>query len=100
MSGGTFDYIQTKVEETARDMKRNLKDFDYNDTPEINEEVKKRIKKISKFALYISKLIREVDWYFAGDNGGESFLKCLEEIENKYGKMKIKKRKLNDKEDT
>lgn len=102
MSGGTFDYSQHRIDDIAetielylaRQGKKMPKDETWNDhthyetfPKEIQEKFKEGIKYLKLAAVYAQR----IDWYLAGDDGEENFLKRLEEdLKELTGTMKNK----------
>ena len=124
MSGGTFDYNQYKIRyiadeieheiarsgkpKTQRELKEeswrdeswyekypeDLNHYKYRD--EIIEEFKKGYEILRKAEIYAQR----IDWYLAGDDGEESFLKRLEEdLDALELELKNKKFEIEDDED-
>ena len=86
MSGGSFDYAYQKVERFADELAVRLdkcnKKNDYGETPHLySQPTLDKLREIESHARYTAKLMQEVEWLYSGDNGEESFIKGVEEIE-------------------
>lgn len=89
MSGGSFDYAFTRVNQFADELriklenrkKRNEWDevcYDYSDDV-INE-----LTNIKLAAFTLSDLMKEVEWLYSGDISEETFLMNIDEIKQRY----------------
>ncbi len=80
MSGGSFDYIYSRISMFGEDLSEKL-----NTTPnEWSPEVTEKLYDIVDIIEYASMLAKEVEWLYSGDIGEESFLKYLSEIEKQH----------------
>jgi len=124
MSGGTFDYNQRRIRYIADDIEqeiaksgkpktqRELKEESWRDPSwyekypedlnhykyrdEIIEEFKKGYEMLRKAEIYAQR----IDWYLAGDDGEESFLKRLkEDLDALELELKNKKFEIEEDED-
>lgn len=89
MSGGTFDYNQYKIEETADEIESRLDhqgklDKDESEwlkrpmyhrtfSPEVEAKLREGVKILRQAYVYAQR----ADWLFADDDGEETFLKRL-----------------------
>lgn len=76
MSGGSFDYVYYRVSEFADQLDEKLSEKDDSMT----DEVRKEMVAISNKAHLLWKEMKEVEWYYSGDTGNESFLERLKSI--------------------
>ena len=124
MSGGTFDYNQRRIRYIADDIEqeiaksgkpktqRELKEESWRDESwyekypedlnhykyrdEIIEEFKKGYEMLRKAEIYAQR----IDWYLAGDDGEDSFMKRLkEDLDALEFELKNKKFEVEDEED-
>lgn len=87
MSGGHFDFGQSRIYEIAEDIETIIRnneskeknewgdDIGYHFLPEIIEKFSDAVKILKTAYVYAQR----VDWLLAGDDGEESFLERLEE---------------------
>ena len=88
MSGGTFDYLQYRLEEAVdriqEEIDNNNTKYEWYDdeywdgyrwTDDTITEFKKGIELIQKAKIYMQR----IDWLLAGDDGEETFHKRLKE---------------------
>lgn len=92
MSGGTFDYNQYKITDIADEIQSRLdrqgqtmddrwhSSYDLPFTymtfpPEAEQRLKDAVKALRIAAIYAQR----ADWYLAGDDGEESFVRRLDE---------------------
>ncbi len=69
MSGGHFDYLQHRINETADGVMEELKrvDFPYSDeTKKVFEQTAYRLK-------IAGVMLNRIDWLLSGDDGEETF---------------------------
>lgn len=95
MSGGHFNYAYSTVSNFADELELELDRAGTTDRhgdsfPEVPYPVAHEMREIAKLAEYTSRLMREVEWYFSGDTGDESFLERAKEIkkDNAYWNQK------------
>lgn len=84
MSGGTFDYAQHNILNIYEDIQSYInnqgKETEYGDKYEIFEpEVLKRLEDAIECLKKAYVYAHRVDYYLAGDDGEESFLRRLKE---------------------
>jgi hypothetical protein len=81
MSGGSFDYAYQRSFDFA-DRLLNLLDtgieeFDHDGT-------ESKLREIAELAIYTSKLMKEVEWYYSFDISEETFLKRISKIDEEF----------------
>ena len=86
MSGEHFDNISTRLESFIEQLSNELKDHaipnEYGDTPyDYSPEVLQVAGDVLSKTSYLKKLIREVELLYSGDNGEESFLAAIAELQ-------------------
>jgi hypothetical protein len=86
MSGDHFDGISTRLESFIEQLSSELKDHaipnEYGDTPyDYSPEVLRVVGDVLSKTSYLKKLIREVELLYSGDNGEDSFLKAIAELQ-------------------
>lgn len=87
MSGGYFDYIQSRltwdVEELLRDLLNPAKDSECLSFEDCEDPYSEEDRREFRNALYHTKkaaiYLQRVDWYVSGDDGQESFHERLKE---------------------
>lgn len=84
MSGGRFDYIQSRLEweiiiETLQD---HINNNEHNFDQQTLEEFKNTIEYVKKMRIYVQR----VDWLLSSDDGEKEF---HEKLENDLGKLDI-----------
>lgn len=79
MSGGHFDYNQYRIRDIWEKIERAI---DANDEPngdalpdEVLEKFREAVEVLRKAEIYTHR----IDWLLSGDDGVDSFLRCLEE---------------------
>lgn len=83
MSGGTFEYIQYRMDDLAEDIETFIKDngnpdeygFVQNYSEETIKELKQGVRLIKLAALYTHR----IDWFLAGDDGEDNFHEKIKE---------------------
>ena len=79
MSGGTFDYIHHKLDEIPNYiedvMSQGGDSYDFE-----SEDTYTNIKLVSDVTMTAGKMLRTLDWFFAGDIGEETFNKQMSDI--------------------
>jgi hypothetical protein len=86
MSGGSFGYAYSHVQEFADDLENKLKvaaeaEPDAEEAPVAFEpETTAKLQHIAKLARHVGALMKEVDWLYSGDNGEESFARNLQKL--------------------
>jgi len=89
MSGGSFDYAFTRVNQFADELRIKLENrkkqneygevcYDYSD------EVITELTNIKLAAFTLSDLMKEVEWLYSGDTGEETFLRNVADIKQRY----------------
>ena len=86
MSGEHFDNISSHLESFIEQLSSELKDHaipnEYGDLPyDYSPEVLQVVGDILSKTSYLKKLIREVELLYSGDNGEESFLRAIAELQ-------------------
>ena len=83
MSGGSFDYIYSKVydfgDELQRKIDDNTKPDEWGYCNNYSSEVIAELQKIADEAKALSKKIHAVEWLYSDDYSGDDFIK---EIQN------------------
>ena len=85
MSGGAFDYAYFNVEQFADELEFKIKNRHienvYGELPyQFSDEVIEKLLKIIPITRKTSKLMKEVEWLYSGDNGEDSFLRNINRI--------------------
>lgn len=83
MSGGSFDYAFGHVDDFAEALERKLNEADdpaaWNPgfSPEVVAEMRRMVAEARQFA----KKMHAVEWLWSGDDGEDTFLRRMMEIE-------------------
>ncbi len=89
MSGGHFGncgYDYYKVSQFADELEVEIQDkkdeygHSYTFSPEVIEYLKEQLPKMRKMA----EIMRHIDYLYSGDHGDDSFMKRVQEVEEKY----------------
>ena len=70
MSGGTFNYMQYRINDIVEEIKDN---FDRGYSEKVEEKFREGIKALKIAQIYAQR----IDWLIAGDDGEETFLRRL-----------------------
>lgn len=86
MSGGSFGYAYSKVDDFVEQLHERLaRAASSEDNTEgvggIDLATARKLEEIVQYVDKAGKLMKEVEWYFSGDNGDESFLRNVRDIE-------------------
>lgn len=81
MSGGAYDYVYTKLEELAGQIRR-----------EDDHCVIRR--KISEYIGYLASIMYEIEWYDSGDKGKEAWIE-IRRLLKRFGQAELDEVKLN-----
>ena len=86
MSGGSLDYVYSRIEQASEEIKLRLAkqgnvDEEWGFAYETySQPVQDELDKIA-YSLYLAaKFAKEAEWLFSGDTGEESFLKRIADI--------------------
>ena len=87
MSGGTYDYIQFRLNEVADDIKEKIKKneemrrnpSECDEDERYDEATVKKFKEAVAVIKMASIYIHRIDWLLSGDDGEEDFRKRLTE---------------------
>lgn len=79
MSGGTYDYCYSRVEQLGEDILEHLDNGEYY---EENLEAKTKVREIANQLIKLSKLAKAVEWWASGDTSPKDFLETVKQIEN------------------
>ena len=81
MSGGTFDYIQYRMDQTIDDIENAIYKNTGNDPDEYYNNYSEETLSKMKAAVWLLKrtliYVHRIDWLLAGDDGEETFHKRL-----------------------
>ena len=81
MSGGSFNYAYTKVDQFADELCVRI----YGDTPDdFEQETFNKLIEILKLARYAAKMMKEVEWLYSGETSDDSFMKRIRDIEGTH----------------
>jgi hypothetical protein len=94
MSGGSFNYAYTKVDQFVEKLDSKLNRIDYKDQYgskpyEFDPKTLEKIKEIRDLADYTAKLMKEVEWLYSGDTSDDTFAERVEAIEKNIQDRKI-----------
>lgn len=78
MSGGSFDYAYTRVEQFTD----ALKDMIQENPEGFKPVVMAKLREIAMLTEYTAKFMKETEWLYSGDTGDDSFMENVREIEN------------------
>lgn len=92
MSGGSFDYAYSRVEQFADALADKIDDNDaLNDWGEpqyaYDTSTLQKLREIENLARFTSKLMREAEWLYSGDTSGDTFQSRVAEIEESFQKV-------------
>lgn len=83
MSGGKFDYVQYRIEETAEELGRIIERIENPVPDEFNYEFSKetidKFKECYRMLSVGGKILNRIDWLLCDDDGEESFHERLKE---------------------
>lgn len=82
MSGGHFNdsgYVYYKISQFADELENELEEKKY--FAEYEPEVLKIMKEALPSIRRTAKMMKEIDYYFSGDTGEESFLRRIKELD-------------------
>lgn len=87
MSGGAFDYAFSRVDSFACELQNRLDERDRKDewgyTPNaVSDTAFAALKEIQREAERLAKLMREVEWFYSGDTGEDTFLARVEGVKH------------------
>ncbi|WP_186412037.1 hypothetical protein [Candidatus Propionivibrio aalborgensis] len=87
MSGGSFDYAYSRVNQFADELGLRLDEADkvneWGETPNKFEPATlAKLRGIEHLARRTAALMRESEWLYSGDTGDESFMERVKEIES------------------
>ena len=75
MSGGRFDYEQSRINDISESIQEVVNNNTYQYPEEVTDKFKIAIYKLKEAYIYAQR----IDWLLSGDDGEESFLERLEE---------------------
>jgi len=86
MSGGSFDYAYSGVQDFADELGMKLdnwnKKTEYGDTPyKFEPTTRAKLREIEALARKTAALMKEAEWLYSGDTGDESFMERVRQIE-------------------
>lgn len=83
MSGGSFNYAYSKVEQFVDALEEKMQDFKAQDIEDysFDEETNVELVKISQELRHSARLMKLIEWLYSGDILPESFKRELMEIE-------------------
>lgn len=81
MSGGHFDYIQSRIEEAANEIEeiiknnnnKELDEFGYAIGYNFSDATIEKFKEAEKTVRKAAKMIQRIDWLISDDDGEETF---------------------------
>ena len=87
MSGGSFDYAYARMQDFADDLRERLTQqgqvVDGWKVGIWEPEVAAKLAEIAALVDHVAKLAREAEWLYSGDTGEETFMRRVQEIEEK-----------------
>lgn len=86
MSGGSFDYAYSRVQDFADELGAKLdnwnKKTEYGDALyEFEPATLAKLREIERQARHVAALMKEAEWLYSGDTGDESFMERVRQIE-------------------
>lgn len=86
MSGGSFDYAYSRVDQFADNLGLRLDQHDtinewHSKTYDFKPETREKLREIEHLARHVARFMREAEWLYSGDTGDATFMERVAEIE-------------------
>lgn len=78
MSGGSFDYALTHMNDFASELERRLEDIDNQVCTPVPDDIKQVLYFLAAQAKELSHRMHDVKWYFSGYIGDDALRKRIE----------------------